>query len=148
MKVHFNHPTQGYSGKCDGAVYYFNRRLQTSMMRLYVRPEESSANLRVKAVMANLKQIEPSEGYKQNFKDYLFKYNDLKDNRQKRMLTWNNLYIKMLYAMQKANPEADMTTLSREQIYAEDLPCQSLCKAIEAGLLPEVDGYEWYDKMI
>jgi hypothetical protein len=148
MKVHYKKALCGYSGTSDEAVYYFHPRLQLSLMRDYVKPRESSSNVRIKAVMANLKLIEPSAGYKQNFRDYLLKYNELKENQSKLMLTWNNLYLKMLFALEKANSTVDLTTLSREQVYAEDLPCESVKRSVEAGLLPLVEGYVWLDKLI
>jgi hypothetical protein len=148
MKVNYKKNFTGYSGTSDDAVYYYHPRLELSLVREYVKPKESSQNQRVKAIMANLKLIQPSAGYKQNFKDYLIKYNNLKENQNKLMLTWNNLYLKMLYGLAKAYPAVDLATLSREQIYAEDLPCVSLKRAVEAGLLPVVEGYEWQDKLL
>jgi hypothetical protein len=144
MKVHYKKALCGYSGTSDEAVYYYHPQLKLSLMREYVCPKASSSTLRTKAVMANLKLIEPSDGYKQNFKDYLIKYNNMKEHQDKLMLTWNNLYIKLLYAMEKAISEVDLTTLTREQIFAGDLPCQSVKRAVKAGLLPIVEGYEWY----
>ena len=64
------------------------------------------------------------------------------------MLSWYNLYIKMLFAMQKALPGIDLATITIEQIYAEQLPCISVKAAVEAGLLPRVKGYEHYGKQI
>ena len=148
MKVHYKKAMCGYSGTSDDAVYYYHPRLELSLVREYVKPKGSSSNVRIKAVMANLKLIQPSEGFKQNFKDYLIRYNDLKDNQNKLMLTWNNLYLKMLYAMEKVYPEVDLTTLTREQIYVQGLPCQSVKTAVEACLLPFVRGYESLDKLI
>jgi hypothetical protein len=148
MKVHYKRAMCGFSGTADEAVYYYHPRLQLSLMREYVKPRESSANRRIKAVMANLKLIKPSAGYKQNFKDYLISYNNKPEHQGKLMLSWNNLYLKMLFALEKANPEVDLTTLSREQIYAEDLPCKCVKTAVEAGLLPAVEGYARLTELI
>jgi len=148
MKVHYKKAMCGYSGTSDGAVYYYHPGLELSLVRDYVKPRESNQNQRVKAIMANLKLILPSDGYKQNFKDYLLSYNKMKEHQNKLMLSWNNLYMKMMFAMEKAYPEIDLTTLTREQIFAEDLPCQSVKRAVEANLLPVVDGYQWWNKLI
>ena len=148
MIVHYKKSFSGYSGTSDDAVYYYHPKLQLSLVREYVKPRESTPNRRLKAIMANLKLIAPSAEYKQNLKDYLIRYNDLKENQVKPMLTWNNLYLKMLYSLEKSNPDVDLTTLSKAQIYAENLPCISVKAAIEAGLLPQVEGYIWMDKLI
>jgi len=148
MKVHLKYSLAGYSGTIDHAVYYYHPRLHQSLMRKFVKPKETAANRRIKAVMANLELIQPSDAYKSNFKNYLLAYNAMKEHQNKPMLSWNNFYMKMLYAMEKAYPTVDLTTLSREQMLAEDLPCISLKRAVEAGLLPIVEGYEDWDKQI
>ncbi len=148
MKVHYKKSLCGYSGTSDDAVYYYHSRLQLSLVREYVKPRESNPNRRIKAVMANLKLIAPSAGYKQNLKDYLIRYNAMKENQNKLMLTWNNLWLKMLNALEKANPAVDLTTLSRAQIYTEDLPCKSVKTAVEAGLLPAVQNYQNLNNLI
>jgi hypothetical protein len=148
MKVHYKKAICGYSGTTDEAVYYYHPQLNLSLVREYVRPKDSSATDRIKAVMANLKLIQPSAGYKQNLKDYLLQYNRLKDYQHKPMLTWNNLFVKMMFALEKAFPEVDLTTLARTQITELDLPCHSVKSAVEAGLLPEVDNYSHLDILI
>jgi hypothetical protein len=148
MKVHLKHNFAGYSGTIDSAVYYYHPRLKLLLMRDYVKPEETAVNRRVRTVMENLRLIHPSEAYKSNFRNYLLAYNAMKEHQSKLMLSWNNIYMKLLYAMEKTIPAVDLTTLSREQIYAEDLPCISLKRAVEAGLLPAVAGYEEWDKLI
>ncbi|NLM90621.1 MAG: hypothetical protein GX179_05475, partial [Candidatus Cloacimonetes bacterium] len=40
------------------------------------------------------------------------------------------------------NPEIDLKTLTRQQIFADNLPCKSIKSAVEAGILPPVNGYE------
>jgi hypothetical protein len=148
MKVHYKKALCGYSGTSDDAVYYYHPGIQLSLVRDYVIPKESSANRRMKAVMQNLQQLQPSEGYKQNFKDYLIRYNRLKVNQDSPVLAWNNLFLKLMYAMEKATAGIDLATLSRQQIIDLDLPCQSVCRAVEAGLLPSVDGYQGLTALI
>jgi hypothetical protein len=51
--------------------------------------------------------------------------------------------------MQKAMPvSVDLKTITREQIASQNLPCRTLRDAIEAGLLPMVEGYQRWDKQI
>jgi hypothetical protein len=53
-----------------------------------------------------------------------------------------------MYALAKAMPEIDLGTLTREEIYQQDLPCISIKRAVEAGLLEKVDNYQRLDKPI
>jgi hypothetical protein len=82
------------------------------------------------------------------FMDYRTAYNELPEYQWKPMPCWNNLYIKMLFALQKTDSRVNLLTLNRAQIYAQDLPCKSIKAAIEAGLLPEVANYRRFDSDI
>lgn len=55
---------------------------------------------------------------------------------------WTCLYTKLMYLVEKAYPEVDFSTITRGYIYANDLPCISIKKAVEAGLLKTVKGWE------
>jgi hypothetical protein len=72
-------------------------------------------------------------------------YNKLKANEDRPVQCWNNLYNKLMFAMQRTMgiPLAEIT---REMITDLDLPCSSVKAAVEAGLLPWVNGYERFDK--
>lgn len=148
MKVQFKNTQCGFCGTADDMVYYYHPKLMLNLARLYVVPTASDSNIRTKLVMANLKQINPSESFKQNCRDYICRYNKLKGYQAKPLFTWSNLYLKLMFALQKDNPDIDLTTLSREQIYAQDLPCISIRRAVEAGLLPKVANYQCLDKPI
>jgi len=148
MKVHFNWGVKGFSGYKDRAVFYYTERLGQGYMRSFTYPSRNPSAERTKLVMANLKLIQPSQDYRLNFFDYMLAYNDLRDLCKRPMLCWNNLYIRMLYAMQKSTPGIDLATLTREDIYEQNLPCISVKSAIEAGLLPEVKNYQRFNKLI
>lgn len=149
MKVHLKKGLAGYTGKADGAVYYYHPKLKLCLARNYVVPNNKRNTDRHKAIMKNLKLLTPSQAYKNNFNDYLLAYNNHKDYRDRPLLSWNNLFLKMLFAMQKALPESvDLKTLTREQIFEQNLPCKTLKSSIEAGLLPQMKGWENWDKEI
>jgi hypothetical protein len=57
-------------------------------------------------------------------------------------MSWQNVYLTLMYALAKQNPAVDLLTITREQITSDNLPCKSVKDAIEAGLLREVNGYE------
>jgi len=105
-------------------------------------PNNKKNTERTAAIMKNLKLIQPSDAYKQNFKAYLFGYNELKENLDRPALNWYNIYVRMLFAMQEQYTQVSLLTLSRAQIVAENLPCRTVRAAVEAGLLPEVTDYE------
>jgi hypothetical protein len=146
MKVNFSMGINGFSGTIDGAVYYYHPRMKKSLMRKYVKPDNARNTDRTKAIMANLKLIQPSDGYKIDFNDYLTAYNKLKDYQHKPMLSWYNLYVKMLFALQKADAGVNLQTLTRTQIYEQNLPCKTVSAAIAAGLLPMVKNSQWLTK--
>jgi hypothetical protein len=149
MKVHFKKGLGGYSGTSDDAVYYYHPRLKQTYVREYVIPDNKANTDRTKSIMANLKLLQPSEAYKTNFRDYLLAYNEHKDYRHKPFLTWTNVYLKMMHAMQKEMPsQVDLKTISRQQIFDNNLPCITIKAAVEFGLLPPMKGYEYWDKEI
>lgn len=149
MKVHFKYGLKGFSGNVDDAIYYYNPKSKLTLMRPYVYPKLNHNNERTTNIMANLKLINPSEGYRQNLRDYIMFYNDSKDYGHKPLVGWNNAWLKMMFAMQKAMPmEVDLKTINRQQIIINDLPCRMLKTAIEFGLLPPMPGYERWDNTI
>ena len=58
---------------------------------------------------------------------------------------WNNLYMQIMYGLKALNPDLDLQTISRAYIELHDLPCRSVARAVDAGLLPPVRGYEELD---
>jgi hypothetical protein len=138
-----------FTGKLDGLIYY---RLKPGG-RIYVRrqfslqnhPSHSNFREAQRAIYA----LQPSGGYKQDLKDYLLQYNQMPQNKSSNASTWTNLYIKLMFAMQKLlTGQVDLATITRQQIEEQNLPCRSVKDAVEAGLLPEVKGYERFDKVI
>jgi hypothetical protein len=148
MKAYLKHFVQGYSGTMDDCVMYFHKKAGVCVVRSIPHYKPNTRTQRMKNVMENLSKINPSEDYKNNFRCYLLHYNDLPENEYKQVITWSNLYLKMLYRMAKQMPEVDLLTLSREQIINQALPCRTLTAAIEAGILPLVLGYERYNNPI
>ncbi len=149
MKVHMRRNLAGYTGTSDGAIYYYNPKIRQTLMRPYVYPRLNHNNERITSVMANLKLINPSAGFRRNLADYIMYYNDSKEFGHKPVSAWNNIWLKMMYALQKAMPEqVDLKTVTREQIYAEDLPCKTIKAAIEAGLLPLMPEYRRWTQEI
>ena len=149
MKVVFKNMVHGYTGKSDDMIFYLNKRTgQIYARRRFTfknHPGQPAFRLAQKQIYA----IHPSEDFKYNLYDYCLSYNDLPQNRENQLFSWCHVYNKMMWNMQKAMPDqVDLKTITKEQICDNNLPCKTLKQAIEAGLLPEVEGYQRWNKQI
>ena len=135
MKVMFKNLLKAYSGQVDGLVYYYDPRLQKVICRRHVIPRETAQNRNLSAVSKHLKELEPSEGYISDLKLYAAL------SRERGMvLNWRNVYLKMMYGLSREHG-INLLELTRDDIYAQNLPVRSLRLAVEAGLLAPVVGY-------
>jgi hypothetical protein len=76
------------------------------------------------------------------------RYNGLPENAEKEMYSWVNIYLKMMHQLAKSYPEIDLKTITRDYIYDNNLPCISVKRAVEAGLLPPVTDWELLDRTL
>jgi hypothetical protein len=136
MKVLFKNMLKAYSGQCDGLVYYYNSRLNRVICRRHVIPKATPQNARMKAVSARLQALNISEEYITDLKYYAAMARERGTH-----LNWRNVYMKLMYALQRLYG-IDLSTITREQVVSQDLPCKSVKRAIEAGLLPPMLGYQ------
>ena len=151
MRAYFKNMLQAYRGTCDGLVYYYNPRLQRIIVRPHVKPRPSAQTRRFAAIAKNLKALAPSEAFKTDMTVYTDIYNrrlGSKSRPEHILSNWYNAYMKMMYALPKAEPYIDLEAITRAQIEANDLPCRSVKRAVEAGLLEAVPGYELLDKLM
>jgi hypothetical protein len=56
--------------------------------------------------------------------------------------------MKLMFSMAKTIPEIDLSTITKQEIYDFELPCLSVNRAVDAGLLPEVKGYKRFNNLI
>ena len=151
MKVYFKNMLQAYRGTCDGLVYYYNPRLQRILVRPHVKPRPSAQTRRFAAIARNLKALAPSEAFKTDLAVYTDIYNRRLGSRrrpEKILSNWYNAFMVMMYALPQAETYIDLEAITRAQIEANDLPCRSVKRAVEAGLLEPVPGYELLDKLM
>ena len=135
---------KGFSGKLDGAIYYYHPRLKRTLMRKAPEMPIQPQNIVHGNIARNIKALDPSEGYRSDFKTYLSALRDFDDNVT--YPSWYSLYVKMLWAMQAQQPDVvDLKTITKQQVYQNNLPCVSVKNAVEAGLLPVVNGYQYLD---
>lgn len=141
MEVTFKNLLQAYSGKCDGLVYYFNRRLNKVIARKLPKSKPHAGNLRMSAISHNLKNLDPSAAFRSDLKIYTELLRMKEGAAGNGNYSWSNVFRKLMFAMAKKY-SLDLATLTREDIYSQNLPCITLVAAIEDGLLPDVHGYE------
>jgi len=147
MKVLFKNMIQAYTGKCDGLVYYYNRRLNRMCVREYVKPRATAQHSQFAAISSNLKALNLSAAYKQDLSDYTELYIRRNDNHKLPVSNWYNVFMMLMWALSRKYA-IDLKTITRQQIYDESLPCISVKDAVDAGLLPMVRGYEIFENQL
>jgi len=141
MKATVKEGLKGFSGKLDGAIYYYHPHLKKTLMRRAPKMPHQPQNDDYREISRQIKALAPSEGYRSDFRIYL---NLLRDRDESVLLpSWYSLYVKMLWAMQAKYPEANLKTLTKEQIIDQQLPCRTVKTAVEDGLLVPVPGYQY-----
>jgi hypothetical protein len=149
MKAYFKNMIQAYSGTCDGLVYYYNPRLRRIIVRPHVKRSKTAQNDLFKVISAQLKALAPSEGYKRDLAMYVELYNRKAANYRHPLNNWYNAFTQMMWKLAKGEWKAgeyqpatlDLSTITRAFIYDNDLPCISVKRAVEAGILSPVNGY-------
>jgi len=142
MKVIFKNMVQAYSGKCDGLVYYYNRRFNRVVVRSLPKRDITAQNNRFSDISRNLKALELSAGYRQNLRDYTDLYLNCRTYRDKPVSNWYNLFMRLMWKMAESLPDINLLIITKAEIYDRDLPCICVKSAVDAGLLPKVRGYE------
>lgn len=148
MRVAFKNMINGYTGKADDSIIYYVRRTNGFYIRR--RPQVKLGNNQnsFRQIMLNLGMLEPDFYYKQDLGFYLELYNQLPANKYGSVMTWNNLFMKVMFSMAKTVPDIELSTITKQEIYDRELPCLSVNRAIDAGLLPMVKGYKRFNNEI
>lgn len=141
MQVKFKNLIMGYTGMADGSVIYYSPKMRRYLLRRAPQGGRHPGQSRFAEIQKRIFGLKPSAAFKEDIKAYLPKYNALKANLEKTILSWNYLYSKMMWSMHHIC-KVDLVSIEREQL--PDLPCHSLAAAIEAGLLPKVQGWEGF----
>ena len=141
MKVKFKNLLMGYTGLADDSVIYFSPKTGKYIIRKRPIITHWEGHNNFAQIQKRIFGLKPSSAFIQDIKAYLPKYNALPAARDKNILSWNYLYSKMMWNMHHIY-QIELGTLDRDQLPA--LPCRTLSSAIEAGLLPKVQGYQDY----
>ncbi|MBW6513437.1 MAG: hypothetical protein K0B87_01630 [Candidatus Syntrophosphaera sp.] len=143
MRAYFKNMLLCYQGKCDGLVYYFNRSLNRVIVRPLVKPRPTENSRRFGRISANLKNLEPSASFRSDLRVYVDIFNSRVANQDVVLQNWYNAFTRLRWNLAKSDPGyIDLETITRAQIEANDLPCRTVKRAVEAGLLAPVNGYE------
>lgn len=142
MKVKIKSKPRLPKGKKERIVYCSYRDGEVIVARRYVYPKLSGQNSSFASRNTNIFGLNPSEEYRNDCREYINAYNATPQGQESPVRSWNNLYIKLMSAMARQDPELELCTLTREDIYARKLPCISIKSAVEAGLLPKVKNWE------
>lgn len=148
MRVNFKHMINGYTGIADGSVYYYNRQTNRIYVRSLPNRKPDKTNKDFASKMTNIGKWNPDFYYKEDWQMYVGYYNALPIYCNTPVTAWNNLFVKVLFAMEKQLPDVDLHTLTKQQIIDRNLPCISLKHAVETGFLPVTLGYERFDHRI
>jgi len=143
MKASFENGLAGYRGKYKQVVYCYNKRLGICYVRKRSYPTLTENNHQLGSITANLHSIRPSNAWKDDMRNYIWRYNAMRGNEKKQIYSWVNLYLTLMRAMARQDSSIDLLTLTRSEIYERNLPCITLRQAVEAELLIPV--YNWQD---
>ena len=147
MRAYFKNMIQAYRGTCDGLVYYYNPRMKRVIVRPYVKPRETENTRRFGRIARNLKALNLSPGFKSDLSVYVDIHNRRTANADVILTNWYIAFTRLMWNLANQSPETiDLETLSRAYIELHDLPCRSVKRAVDAGLLPPVNGYELLDR--
>lgn len=146
MRANLKYGVGTYSGKMDGVVFCHYRREGLVLVRKYKYPTLTENNHKLGGITTNLHSIMPSDGFKNDMRTYLGRYNTLRENEGRYVRSWVNMYLKLMREMARRDSSIDLLTLTREEIYSRNLPCISIKRAVDAGLLPVVYDYANLDR--
>lgn len=143
MKATHAHLLGEFTGHLDELIYYRNKKNGKLYVRRRFKFKNHPAHPVFTKIIQNIYALAPSEEYKQNLQTYVALFNTNLPEGKKPLHTWTNAYTILMFALQKAFPETvNLSTLTRDQIHSQNLPCNCVKQAIEAGLLAPVKNYE------
>ncbi|PKN80256.1 MAG: hypothetical protein CVU48_02625 [Candidatus Cloacimonetes bacterium HGW-Cloacimonetes-1] len=141
MKAKVKLALPGFAGNMDDMVIYYNSRLNCLIARKKVMPRRVPPNTTFCDIHAFIKRIAVSDAYKEDCRRYISLYNQQNRRRGRALNSWLNVLMRILMRLKTDYPDIDYTVLTRDQIIAESIPCLTLARAIDAGLLEKVPGY-------
>lgn len=142
MKVSFQWGMPAVSGKVGNLIFWLHKRSGKVYARKRTKVAITENHHKMGSVARNLFAIKPSEGFKQDCRRYGDSLAKLPGKPRASLYSWSTCYLHLMYKLAKAYPGLDLASLTRAQIYDQNLPCISIQAAVEAGLLEPVKDYE------
>jgi len=148
MKINPLPFVRALSGKMGDLVYCYNKETGKMYTRKNTYPKISENHHKMGSVMKQICRLGCSPDYTEDLRRYANFYQ--KERRQYNgcLYNSNNVLLKLMYNLVKAYPEVDLLTITKDYIYANDLPCITIKRAVEAGLLQKVERWESMDHPI
>lgn len=142
MKAKFYSWISALVGKLDGLVYYNDQVSGEVLVREYVVPVRSSSNDRLGSNSLNLREFynQCNEDFRRDLTIYATMQN-MKVLQTGHRLNSYTMLTKLMYALKKAYPVLDLSTITPAEAVAQGYPIDTVCNAIDAGLIEPVNGY-------
>ena len=145
MKVTFKYGIQTYSGEIDKMVYGSYRNDKLCLGRNYVYPALDEHHHKLGAIGRNMALLFSGADslYRDNFKTYATANGKKALYKDRLVPSGYAMFVKMMQAWQKSDmTHVDLATVTIAEIVALDADVRTIARAVEAGFLPTVFGYD------
>jgi len=141
MKVQLSIPAIGVTGRNGNMVYCYLKETKVTYARRYVVPAETEQQRTFRSIQKNLWRIHPSDSYKNDLRQYVKSFNQSRPRRLMPIHSWCAAWQIMMFEMQRLFPSVDLATITRQQIFDDNLPCINVAAAIDANLIRPIADY-------
>lgn len=148
MKAKIKMLLPGFTGNMDDVVIYYNSKLNCYVTRRKVTPKKSVSTKRTSEIYKFAKRINLSQAWKDDCDAYIRAYNAYYRKQGRALVSWPSVWMKMMSAQLKASPQLNISTLTREEVMEQNLPCRSISTAIDAGFLANVKDSDRFTQLI
>ena len=143
MKIMFKNLVSAYTGRVDDIVIYYSKQAHRCIARRRPVRKATAENEKFRSIQENLYLLMPSQAYIADLKIYREQFCNTYKYRNRPLPNWINAFKMMFYEMQRRMPgQVDLAIITRTQIYDQNLPCISIARAVQFGLLPDIQGWE------
>lgn len=142
MKVRFQYGMPSLSGNAGDLTFCLHKRSGRVYARINRFPHLSENHHKIGNTTTNLHRLKPSVAYKNDLRKYLVEYQRSRFMKHRPLANWVNLFLSLMYEMAQIIPGLELRSISRTDIYEQNLPCISVKRAVEAGLLPPLGDWK------
>jgi len=142
MKAKVKLALPGFAGNMDDLVIYYNSQLNCLVARKKPQVKNKIDGSFCREIFAFARRIHLSESYKADCALYIKAYNSKNRRKGRALVSWPALWMKVMRAQARDLPGLNIKELSREEAIAQNLNCLSIARAVDAGYIEPVNGYE------